>query len=223
MDDHQDLNPWQVTPGQEQTGQETPEAEVDEEELVLEPKRSKKWWIIGALLVIFLGAAAFLGARLLRPPDQTSSGGDMRFSISGGGGQVAAQRSVRLNLKPAPEIPTEAPTISGLFVRREDQSIFIGTGRVQLAIRVGPGGSGSGEGPSSSYDGPVMEVVVNHETKIYQDITDIMPPDQAEGDTLTLQQEVKPGSLDDLGSNSMVTVWGEKRGDRYIARVITFR
>ncbi len=214
--------------------QETPEvppvmemevAPVSEEETSSpSPARSKKWLIIGGILIVFLAVAAFLGARLLKPQTtlQGDPGGKGLMMMGGGGKGGPGAKSVRLDLKPAKEVPQEKATTAGLFVRREDQSIFIGTGRVTMAIKKGPGGA---EGqPSSSYDGPVVEVVINHETKVYQDITDFTPPDQAaNGGTITMQQVVKPGSLDDIGSNSMISVWGDKQGDRYIAKVITFR
>ena len=66
-------------------------------------------------------------------------------------------------------------------------------------------------------------MVINHQTRIYQDITEMPEPDKAENGVVNAQQVVKDGSLDDLGANSMVTVWGEKQGDRFIAKVIVFR
>jgi hypothetical protein len=38
-----------------------------------------------------------------------------------------------------------------------------------------------------------------------------------------LQQVVQPGSLDDISANSMVQAWGEKQGERLVARVLVFR
>ncbi len=183
---------------------------------------SKKWLILGGVLLIFLAAAAFLGARLLKPASNQSIGGDkgpgLLMSSKGG----ASQKSIRINLKPAKELPQSKADTAGLFVRREDQSIFIGTGNVQMMVKKQAGSSNPAD-VSSKYDGPVVEVVVTHQTKIYQDITEMMPPDATNGQTAEIQQVVKPGSLDDLGQNMMVSVWGEKQGDRYIAKVISFR
>jgi hypothetical protein len=207
MEGNRNSNPPQETP--EIT--ETPPG-LEEEEVSTTPSRSKKWLIIGGALVIFLALAAFLGTRLLKPPAAAGSSGvgGMFFSSNG--------KSVRLSLIPAKEVPQQKADTAGLFVRRQDQSIFIGTGKVQT--RVSPGAS-----PSSSYDGPVVEVVTTHDTKIYQDITDMDPGnmDLKNGGQVKIQQVVKPGSLDDLGPNSMVSVWGEKQGDRYIAKVISFQ
>lgn len=214
MEDNPNITPLSETPNT----QPAPE----EETAVARPARSKKWLIIGGALVVFLALAAFLGARLLKPQIQmgSASGGGMFFSSKGGPG--GGQKSVRVNMTPAKEVPQTRSDASGLFVRREDQSIFIGTGRVSMMITKGKDGSSS---PSGSYDGPVKEVVINHDTKVYQDITDMNPGNLESKDNgvMQVQQIVKPGSLDDIGSNSVITVWGDKQGDRYIAKVIVFR
>ncbi len=130
-------------------------------------------------------------------------------------------KSVRLNLVPAKELPQEKASTTGLFVRRQDQSIFIGTGKISSMAAPGSGGSSV----SSSYDGPLVEVVITHDTQIYQDITDITPSnvDLNKGGQVNIQQVLTPGSLDDLGSNSEVSVWGDKQGGRYIAKAISYR
>ncbi len=204
--------------------QETPVAQPapEEEALPVKPTRLKKWFIIGGALVIFLALAAFLGARLLKPQGAANAagGGGMFFSSKGGPGGA---KSVRINMIPAQEVPQTKADAAGLFVRREDQSIFIGTGNVRMLAKPGSGGSSD---VSGSYDGPVVEVVVTHETKVYQDLTDMNPgnlENVKNGSEMKIQQVVKPGSLDDLGKNSLVSVWGDKQGDRYIAKVVVFR
>jgi hypothetical protein len=37
-----------------------------------------------------------------------------------------------------------------------------------------------------------------------------------------IQQTVEEGSLDDVGQSSMLTVWGKKTGDRFIAEVLVY-
>jgi hypothetical protein len=37
-----------------------------------------------------------------------------------------------------------------------------------------------------------------------------------------IQQVVEPGSLDDIGESSLITVWGKKTGDRIIADVLVY-
>jgi hypothetical protein len=201
---------------------EAPEIQpvVEEEEPVISQKgRSIKWLIIGGALILFLGVAAFLGARLLKPQsaDGLEGEGGRSMILSGG----ASQRTMRLDMTPAKELPQSKADTTGLFVRRQDQSIFIGTGGIQVAFSSDPNDTGS---QSSKYDGPVVEVVITHSTQIYQDLTDLNPDNMdANSDTVKVQQVVKAGSLDDLSANRIISVWGEKQGDRFIAKVILFR
>ena len=37
-----------------------------------------------------------------------------------------------------------------------------------------------------------------------------------------IQQALEEGSLDDVGQSSMLTVWGKKTGDRFIAEVLVY-
>ncbi len=70
-------------------------------------------------------------------------------------------------------------------------------------------------------DGPKVEVVVTNETVIYRDTTQPgEPPSTAKEQTI--QQTVEESTLDDLSSQSMVTVWGRKSGDRIIAEVLFY-
>jgi hypothetical protein len=216
----------EVIPGLE-SAQPQPEPALETGQEAIPPKSrgAKKWAIIAGVLVVFLAAAAFFGARLLKSPMGLSSLGGEKFALGGGPGKGMVQMNgVKIDIKPAAELPQDKMSTAGLFVRRQDQSIFIGTGRITMMIKKGAGSSDAPES-SGSYDGPVVEVVVDHQTKVYQDITEMTPPDAsaAQGGTASIQQKVKEGSLDDLSTNSMVTVWGEKQGDRYIAKVMVFR
>jgi hypothetical protein len=67
--------------------------------------------------------------------------------------------------------------------------------------------------------GPKVEVVTTGETIIYTETTEFGGP-PASGETQVIQQTVGEGSLDDLTSQSFVTVWGRKSGDRIIAEVL---
>jgi hypothetical protein len=73
-----------------------------------------------------------------------------------------------------------------------------------------------GGGANSSYEGALMEVVVTSQTKIYKDVTSRQFGGPApEGGKV--QQIVEPGSLDEIGQDSSITVWGKKTGERFIA------
>jgi hypothetical protein len=207
--ENRDSNPMQAAP-------EAPEDEISSHA----PSRSKKWLIGGGILVLFLVAAVFLGARLLKNPSGAANAGGMADgghpSLSSVGGSGGGEPT----FIPAAEIPQEQSITGGLFVKRADQSIFIGTGKITTSVQSnGPAGGGDA---ASQYDGPVVEVVIGHQTKIYQDLTSANAP-EPDVKNPVIKQVVKPGSLDDLTPNSMVSVWGEKQGDRYIAKVILYQ
>jgi len=184
----------------------------------LAPRKSRLPYIIGgSVLVLLLAGAAFVGARLLNGQGLpfTSKGGGFgpSLSLSGPGGKM-----VKLDIEPSKELPQTPADVSGLFDHRQDNSIFVGTGRVTMAFKKDPSGKVE---TSSNHDGPIVEIVVTSQTKIYKDVTmrqfDGPPP---EGEKI--QQVLESGSLDDVGQSSMMTIWGKKTGDRFIAEILVY-
>jgi hypothetical protein len=182
----------------------------------MEKNMQNKKLIVGlSILIVLVGAAAFLGGRLLN-----QRVGPMGLVGLPGNGDVM---SVSIQVTPAPELPTTQPEVIGSFVERKDNSIFVSS----VSMDAGKGGvvvkSGGGEGESfagSPVDnhGPKVEVVIGNETTIYIETTAMSGPPT--GENQVLQQTVEKGSLDDLTSQSFVTVWGRKSGDRIIAEVL---
>jgi hypothetical protein len=164
---------------------------------------------IGAASVLLLAGTAFVGGRLLSSPDLTGDHQDVIVSRSGG---EVTTSGFMLEQEPAAEMPTVPADVAGLYVRRDDNRLFVGTGSTS-GVKV----DGRWE---LHHDGPVLEVVATHETLIYRDDT----LQQLGGDPPSgpVQQLLKPGSLDELGATSTVLVWGEKRGDRLLATVLVY-
>src|SRR6266498_3486287 len=182
------------------------------------PRKPKMPYIIGGIVLIFLLAgAAFVAARLLNGQGLPlgSSGGPI-FSLGKGG-----ENSVRINaddIQPAKELPQIPADVRGLFDRRQDNSLFIGTGRVTIGVKTDPSGKVETE---SNHDGPEVEVVVTSQTKIYKDVTMKQfngPPPEGQ----KIQQVLEEGSLDEIGQASLITVWGKKTGDRFIAEILVY-
>ncbi|HZM20560.1 MAG TPA: hypothetical protein VFC02_02385 [Anaerolineales bacterium] len=181
--------------------------------------QNKKLFVILGILVIVIGAAAFIGGRLLN--GRVGPRG-LGMPLGGNGGMV----SVSVQVTPAPELPTTQPEVIGSFVERKDKTIVIQS----VSINAGKGGmvlqtSGGGEGEAMAgspmeNDGPKVEVVINNDTMIYLETTQPPGAPLTSGETLVMQQTVEEGSLDDLTSQSFVTVWGRKSGDRIIAEVV---
>lgn len=175
--------------------------------------QNKKLFVILGILVLLAGAAAFIGGRLLN-----QRVGPVGLGMPMGGGDVM---SVSIQITPAPELPTTRPEVTGRFVERKDNSIVVSS----VSMDAGGGGvivesSGGGE-QSLSGDtggGPKVEVVITSETTIYLETTQFSGPPSS--GNRVVQQTVAESSLDDLTSQSFVTVWGRKSGDRIVAEVI---
>jgi hypothetical protein len=185
-------------------------------------KKSRRWlWLIlGVVLVLVLGAAAFLGGRYLQNGSlSTGEGNGGMFFSSGGPGGHVSQIFSKNDIIPAPELPKTAADATGVFVRRQDNSFFIGTGKVQIQVKIS-GDNGGTPQSGSSYDGPVIEVVATNNTKIYRDDTFQNVKDLPSSSKI--QQKVVPGSLDEIGQNSLINAWGKKTGDRLIADVLLY-
>jgi hypothetical protein len=182
--------------------------QTDLEEISNPAKKSRGWlWaILGLVLVLFVGAAAFLGGRYLQNGSLSTAGGNggMFSSSDEPGGSVRRQFSNH-ELIPAPELPKKAPDENGIFVRRQNNSLFVGTGQLL----------------SGSYDGPVVEVVVTNSTKLYGDDTQLDSSSLPSNGT-KFQQKVVPGNLDEIGEDSLINAWGRKTGNRLIADVLVY-
>jgi hypothetical protein len=182
------------------------------------PRKPKVTYVIGGIIVILLLAgAAFVGARLLNGQGLpfVSQGGESGPSLSLGG---PGGKMVKLDIEPSKELPQTPADVTGLFDHRQDNSIFVGTGKVTMAFKKDPSGNVE---TSSNHDGPTVEIVVTSQTKIYKDVTmrqfDGPPPEGQK-----IQQVLEEGSFDDVGQSSMMTVWGKKTGDRLIAAILVY-
>ena len=179
--------------------------------------QNKKMIVGLGVLVVLVGVAAFVGGRLLN-----QRVGPMGMGLPMGNGDIM---SVSIQITPAPELPTTQPEVIGSFVERKDKTIVVQS----VSMDAGKGGGvvvqrGGGEGEAVAgspldSDGPKVEVVINNETTIYIETTQMGGPPTS-GENQVLQQTVAEGSLDDLTSQSFVTVWGRKSGDRIIAEVV---
>ncbi|MBI3942843.1 MAG: hypothetical protein HY326_07505 [Chloroflexi bacterium] len=178
----------------------------------------------GLILIALLAGAAFVGARFLsaqsQPPDPQGDffvkGSGAGVAVLGGSGPGAT--SFRLEIEHAKELPNTPSDVSGVLTRREDNSLFLGTGKIMMAFS--KGNDGNAQPMKPSFDGPVVEVVLTRDTQIYRDVTGIPAPGSAASGKV--QQVVEPGSKEDIGENTVVHVWGEKRGDRTVAQILVY-
>ncbi len=155
---------------------------------------------LGLAAMVLIGAA-FVGGQLLNRPTNAAS-------LFGGPSFIGRER--------AKELPGEAAALIGIFDHRADNSLFVGTHVTKFERR-----RECDTCPvqrNIAYDGPVVEAVVTRDTIIYRNATNFDGP--IVGDKS--QEVVAPGKLDDIGSQALVEVWGERQGDRLVARAILY-
>lgn len=161
--------------------------------------QNKKLILFMSVLVLLVGASAFIAGRLLNS--------DL--------GQNASQVSVSVQIVPAVELLAARPNVTGVFVERQDDSIFIET----KSLGAGSGIS-AGSRSDKSESGPQVEVVVTSDTTIYRETTLLSRP-LVRGNQ-SIQQTIEETTLEQLNTESTVMVWGRKSGDRIIADVLMY-
>ncbi|GJM42754.1 MAG: hypothetical protein DHS20C20_30360 [Ardenticatenaceae bacterium] len=194
--------------------------------------------LIGGLALVVLGVlggGAYTAVQRLTPQvvsngeeavaaaEAPSGGGRVMQSVMSqdGGPSVAVQTTIL----PAPELPDEPSAAFGILASREDNTLLVGTGNIDLEvdIEVNPETGQETTNLVPSTDGPQLEVVITPDTRIYRDVTDLtMPPDQESGEREIVQQVRQVDSSDDVTGNVELEVWGERRGDRIVATVIVY-
>jgi len=197
------------------------------EETITKQTKNRTPWIIGGILVVLLLAgAAFVGGNLLN--QQAAVPSDNVFEV---------------DFTEAKEIPQSEPEAAGIVSEIDGDTLTIQEFNINDTL----GTSGDGgvfmeafevdnpedleELPMPAFmgaDGPVTEVVVTRDTKIYRDVTFTEVVVVGDGGQLpempqNIEMKVEPATADEIGTNSMVTIWGERRGDRVIAAVILFQ
>jgi len=191
-------------------------------------KKNRTPWIIGGFLIVLIfAAAAFIGGSLLNRQAEASSGG------------------IEIDFTNAEEIPQTAPETVGLVTAADGDTLTVQefnmnntlgmtgeSGVVVQSVEIDVDNAEDlDELPLPEFmgaEGPVTEVVITHDTEIFKDITFGEIAIIGDGDTLPdlpdeIKIKVEPGEADEIGTNSVVTIWGGRRGDRVTADVILFQ
>jgi hypothetical protein len=162
--------------------------------------------ILGSCIlgVIVLAGAAYLATRLIN--QKGSAGAPL---AAAGEAAPDGKRMVQgPTIVPSDLVPQRDPNVTGQVTSVKDNSIFVSV--VVLEGVMDP----------KMQDLPPTEVVVTQDTKIYKSAGTERVTD-ASGKTMEKKIE-ELVTIDALGKDYIVNVWGEKRGDRYYADVITY-
>ena len=137
--------------------------------------------------------------------------------MEGPDGTIVAT-AARMDVEYAEEMPDTSPDIGGLFVRREGNSLYVGTGNVSATLVEGDQGRASRW--HVRHDGPVAEVIVTPDTLIYRD--DTMRQFEDGPPSGPVQQTLSRSTLEKIDKDSVVSVWIEIHDGRMVAKVIVF-
>lgn len=171
------------------------------------PKKIGRTIFLGVLVVALLAAAAFVGGNLLQKQQVASENNDL----------------IIVSAEGLPDTPFE---LVGGIIFQEGNSLFVQARQMNEALDL-VGGRGVDKKGGSTDSGPPTEVVITHETEFYRDATwDAYRTGEKDRSALRgageVQQEIVPGSADELGPGSGVTVWGKRNGDRVVAEFILY-
>lgn len=168
--------------------------------------RNKKLYIIFGVVILLIGTAAFVAGRMLNG----------KVGSVGLGGPNGGRVTISLDeITPAPELPSTKADITGTFMERKDNTVVV------QANSFGSGVGGvSGNSPMDENSGIRVEIVFTGETKIYKDVTQFPAP--VNGEIHNVQQVAEEGTLDDLNSQTFVSIWGRRSGDRIIADTLFY-
>jgi hypothetical protein len=177
------------------------------------PAKSKHGLIVaGVIVVAMLMGAAFIGGQLLNRSNMPAEGGNMMLSGPGG------EQTVSVQIERSKELPDAEPDVVGLYSRRVDQSLFVTDANLdRMMVMIDDKGKVT---TSSEGSGQTIEIVVTKDTQLYRDATAPDPSQPMQGGAI--QQKLEPGSLDEVGENSIIMAWGERRGERLVASVLMY-
>ena len=154
--------------------------------------------VLAVIGLALLAAAAFMVPHLFSSQN-AQAGGPAAVAGSDGGKGGPGDRFANVTVVPSDELPKTDYNLAGMVTRVKDNSIFISP---------------------AFLDENEVEVVVSADTKIYlyqgQDTVD----QAADGSWSEVQDKLEPITVKDVVENDILSVWADKRGDRYIAQYI---
>jgi hypothetical protein len=167
--------------------------------------------IVGVVVVLLLGVATFVGGQLL----SKSSSEETAY------GDEYVQQLTSF-LETADGIPEDLPKLVGTVSEINGNSLFVATSNTS-------GVFGAAHGMVAN--GPIVEIVITRDTLLLVDVSakDITSQsgnnngNHSSGGVFTgLDRVIESGVLEEIQLNDSVFIWGERVGDRIIAKTILY-
>ncbi len=161
--------------------------------------------IVGiVLLIVVLGAAAYVGGRLVQQQSQAQA-------------DNSKQALTVKMVTPAAGVPSTEPDVRGDALSHDGNSIVVCQSNPVMTIN--PDGTINKNGSCDSQ----VQVVIGHDTKFIHDVSALRNPAPAkQGGSYIIQQAIEPGSANDIGEGTAVRAWGQRSGNRLIAQTILY-
>lgn len=180
------------------------------------------------LIIAVLARGAYTAVQLLSIPETDTA------EAAGGGGRVmqsmqvvngGAPVSVKTTILPSDDLPDEQSAAFGIVLSRQDDTLIVGTGDIDLAVEVDVDGNTGQENVSvvPTTNGPELEVVLTRNTTLYRDVTDVTGQIPDESGEITIKQEIRPVTdSSEIKEQMEIEIWGTRSGDRIVAELIVF-
>jgi hypothetical protein len=133
--------------------------------------------------------------------------------------------TVRVAVENPPALPATAPAATGVFLGRSGDLLELGGPPIEISVDVEVIND---EAPvrvvSASHQGAAFQVRLLPDTRFYRiatpepEITDEI----LQRGTLTVTRLAEPGSVDELGENVVVTIWGEMNEGVLEATIVAY-
>lgn len=187
--------------------------------------------VIGILgLGLLVAAAAFAMWQLFAPGTtavaQSSAGQpEIVMAVSEVVNGESYSGEVRVSFAEAAGLPTTASAAFGLFLGHSGDTLTLGT--APIAVEVGVERINDEEPVTTiqaSHDGDEVTVLVTENTAVYADTTASphITPEDIEVGHKTITRTIAPGSLDEMGENMIVRVWGTTQNGQLVADVLVY-
>lgn len=154
--------------------------------------------VLAVIGLAILAVAAFMVPRLFSSQNAQAGGSGAVAGPEGSKGGPE-DRYASMTVVPSDELPKTDYNLAGIVTRVKDNSIFISP---------------------AFLDESEVEVVVNADTKIYLYQGQETIDQAADGSWWKVQDKLELITVKDVVENDILSVWADKRGDRYIAEYI---
>ena len=193
--------------------------------------------VAGVVVAVIIGIQLAGGGATASGPEDTYTGPEpirqMQIvesrEVDDGTGVKSQTVVLNIDTLPAAEVPQTKPDAFGVLLSVDEDGLTIGTGSIELDLEVTVlNGQEPDEQIVLSHDGPEVKVVLTPDTVLFREDTEMPGRDIGEAvfqsGRIVVQQIVSSvDSIDGLGKNVEVQVWGTEQGGVLVAEVLVYR